>query len=610
MKVQRRGYDHIFIEGGYEIARITGLPEYTDIITGEKDGVYHLERSGPAVEHMDIAIMGAYKPFFTMVPGCNYNGNGFGTFCEYEGDRYNGIPWRYASHRSTIPSMTHSEGRIGDADWSLSVFTDPNDNNCCSIFEEGIGIVHQVSWPEEESPCTLQHYYYGKPYRALMEPRGSFAVWIVFDKAQPRKQGYRKAFDTAWDLNRGKRPVPLCPKDVEDLGIAYARTLYTKESGGFSGFNIGLSWNNEDQSWQKRKSDKYEIGWCGQNAMLANALIWEGIGTRDNSLADEGFSVLDSWIKYAYLPIGVIHSYYDPGQDRYIEACNLGTAALAFFEAEDLSLILGRSPDTYRKTALDICNFALSHQEQNGRFARCWKTDGTVAVKEGTVGSFLIPPLITAYMKGCGEKYLISARKAYDYYYRELSEYGFTTAGALDIYSIDKESGIPLLKGAMMLYKATNEPQWIEMAERAAWYLSTWQYAYTINFDPQSTLTALHFDTHGGTMVSVVHMGMDPYALSYIPELVNLWEITGNTRWWERAKAIWRNGCQGISDGTLIVNGHLRPRGSQSEAYQVTRQGNMGNAYDWLVAWPTSFRLEVIRRLAGKPCADVFFQDE
>jgi hypothetical protein len=344
--------------------------------------------------------------------------------------------------------------------------------------------------------------------------------------------------------------------------------------------------------------------------MLANALIWEGIRTKNAYLVEEGFSVLDSWIKYAYLPIKVVHSYYDPDQDRYIEACNLGTAGLAFFEAEDFSLNLDRPPEIYHKAALEICDFALSHQDHSGCFARCWKADGTVAIKDGTVGAFLIPPLVIAYMKGYGEKYLISAKKAYNYYYKELSEYGFTTAGALDIYSIDKESGIPLLKSAIMLYKATNEKQWLEKAEHAAWYLSTWQYAYTICFDSQSALATLHFDTHGGTMVSVVHMGMDPYALSYIPEFINLWEATGNTRWWERARAIWRNGCQGVSDGTLVVNGHTRPRGSQSEAYQVTRQGNMGNVYEWLVAWPTSFRLEVIRKLNGKPYADRFFGDE
>jgi hypothetical protein len=578
MRVQKRGFDHLFLADGYEVARVVGLPGYTDTITEEGDGVYRLNRSGDKTDHMKVVVIGGYKPFYTMVPGCNYNGNGFGTFCEYEGSSYDGVPWRYASHRSTIPAMTHSEGVIGGSDWSLSVFTAPNDNNCCSLYEENGGITHLVVWPEEETPYTLQHYYYGKPYYTTMEGQGEFTAWIVLDKAQPKKQGYRKAFDAAWGLNYLDRAMPLSREAVMDLGAAYAETLYTKESDGFSGFNIGLAWENKTGSWEKRRSNKYEIGWCGQNAMLANALIWEGNRRGDAALVEKGFSVLDSWIQYAYLPIGVVHSYYDPGQDRYIEACNLGTAALAFFEAEDLASPAGRSAEPYRRAALDVCDFALSHQEDDGCFAKCWKADGVVAVKEGTVGAFLVPPLVMAYMRGHGERYLKAAERAYEYYYRELTDYGFTTAGALDIYSIDKESGIPLLKGAMMLYKATKDKRWLENAKRAAWYLCTWQYAYTIRFDSQAILTALRFDTHGGTMVSVVHMGMDPYALSYVPELVDLWELSGEIRWWERAQAIWRNGCQAVSDGTLVVNGHRRPKGGQSEAYQVTRQGNMGAA--------------------------------
>ncbi|MDR1970501.1 MAG: hypothetical protein LBQ46_01125 [Treponema sp.] len=607
MEIQRRGDDHLFIEHGYEIARIVGLSGYRDTLTVEGNGVYRLDRTGNGNKHMDLVVMGAYRPFFKMVPGCNYNGNGFGTFCEYEGDRYEGIPWRYAFHRSTIPAMTHSEGVIGGIDWSLSVFSAPNDNNCCSIYEDNGNIIHLVKWPEEESPYTLQHYYYGDPYYATMEMRKEFTAWVIFDKAQPRKQGYRKAFDTAWALNRLNRSMPLNQEEVIKLGTAYAETLYTKENNGFCGFNIGLAWNNETCSWGKRKSNKYEIGWCGQNAMLANALVWEGNRRGDVSLIDKGFSVLDSWIHYAHLPVEVIHSYYDPGQDRYLEACNLGTAGLAFFEAEKLALQSGKAPEPYRQAALEICDFAISHQEHNGCFAKCWKSDGTVAVREGTVGAFLVPPLVMAYMKGHGNRYLQAAENAYAYYYKELTDYGFTTAGALDIYSIDKESGIPLLKGAMMLHKATHDMQWIEKAKYAAWYLCTWQYAYTIRFNPESALTSLQFDTHGGTMVSVVHMGMDPYALSYVPDLISLWEASGEIRWWERAQAIWRNGCQGVSDGTLVVNGRKRPRGSQSEAYQITRQGMMGAAYEWLVAWPTSFRLEGIRRLGGKSYTNAFF---
>lgn len=71
---------------------------------------------------------------------------------------------------------------------------------------------------------------------------------------------------------------------------------------------------------------------------------------------------------------------------------------------------------------------------------------------------------------------MIRARRAVVRYCRELHEKGFTTAGAQDILSIDKESAIPLLKCSLMLYKIIYEKGWFQEAKYAAWYLSTWQY--------------------------------------------------------------------------------------------------------------------------------------
>lgn len=41
------------------------------------------------------------------------------------------------------------------------------------------------------------------------------------------------------------------------------------------------------------------------------------------------------------------------------------------------------------------------------------------------------------------------------------------TTGALDVFSIDKESSIPLLKGNLMLYYLTNKNEFPENAEKA-----------------------------------------------------------------------------------------------------------------------------------------------
>ena len=55
-----------------------------------------------------------------------------------------------------------------------------------------------------------------------------------------------------------------------------------------------------------------------------------------------------------------------------------------------------------------------------------------------------------------------------------------------------------------------------------------------------------------------------------------------------------------VSDGTLEVNGSVRPVGSQNEAFFNCRwEHNAGELRfnDWLVAWPCAFRLETLRHL-------------
>ena len=88
-----------------------------------------------------------------------------------------------------------------------------------------------------------------------------------------------------------------------------------------------------------------------------------------------------------------------------------------------------------------------------------------------------------------------------------------------------------------------------------------------------------------------------------------LYELTGDIQWRERAQALWCNASQCVSDGTLVVNGRLRPAGGQDEAIFHTRWGRSFvppfMPSQWLPAWPCAFRLENLRW-----CSDWDFFDE
>ena len=404
----------------------------------------------------------------------------------------------------------------------------------------------------------------------------------------------RALLDGAWRLNWHEVKPWFQPEALWQLGIEFAKTLWTAEEG-YAAFNIGLLF---EDGWVKRTKHKYEIGWCGQNASYANALLADYLKCSNADSLEKGLAVLDGWVKYSCLPGGLFRCHFpEDGEQTVIDACNLGTAALRYFEAYDLAQKSGHPRPEYFDTAIGVCNFALKVQQPSGLLGKAWGEDGTIIVAEGTIGACLVPPLVEAWLRTGEDIYLDGAKKAYAYYFNELQSSGYTTAGALDTYCIDKESSISLLRGALMLLDATGDNDYLSHAEDAAWYLSTWQWHHSVEYPKDTELNKLHYDTFGGTAVSTAHHHIDPYAISYVPDLLKLAEYSGNAMWRQRALAAWNNGTQGISDGSLVVMGKLRPVGSQDEGFMHTRWNDTFNVSQWLVAWPGAFRLEVLRSL-------------
>ena len=639
VSIIKTGYGHAVTVDGRVYAKIFGIDGAVDSFEPIENGAWRWSRKTDVpMDKMRMEMLLCGEPTFTMVPAVSYNGNGWGGLAEYVGDRAeDGTPWSWASHRVTIPSCTYSENEA----ISLALMAEANDNNACSLYKVDEGELHAVIFPEEEQPKTLQRHFWGDPFRGTMEPRCDFTAIILAVPSDGTRHRYKCLMDFAWRYYGHEIAAPMTAKELYRLSIAYCRYLYQEEQNGFSGFAVGAEWHLNSHSYKKTEH-RYELGWVGQSASMANAYIWDYLQTGDKEKLDIAVKAHDNWIQFGRRNAGHLGANIDYDPWRYVDfekvtdddidrwklgecmfegyknlkgkkfrraadgqiliqndACNLGTGADRYFEAYDLCKKAGIDKPEYLKTAYSICDFALARQDAEGSFAKSWDDEGNLLAKKGTIGCFLILPILTAYKKSGDKKYLDSAMRAFDFYYQGLKRDGFTTAGALDTYSIDKESSSPLLRDALALYNVTGDKKYIECAEKIAWYLCTWMMHFTVEYPEDCLISKMGYDTFGSTSVSTPHNALDQYALRDVLSFLELYEITGYVQWRERALAFWCNACQCISDGTMYLNGRLRPAGAQDEAVFHTRWGRYGvkpfGPSQWLPAWPTAFRLESLR---------------
>lgn len=531
-------------------------------------------------------------------------------------DEKTGKPWRISWWHMSIPGATFSEGEQE----SVGMFLPPDQlDAAASLYPEGAEkTVHEMIWPEQDMPripLTKKDplvepagipgkirsgagLRWGEGRVGSIEPRSHFAVILVLNEVKKPELTWKRMMDVSWKIFR-KEPFPkFSNAELWDLGVSYSKTLFCQEENGFGSFVFGLMW--VDGKWTYRPLFRYELGWCGQAASTAVSILTQALENGDKEAGELAFKTLDSWVEQK-LPCGLPKTHlwdqeYTYFGRRMVDACNLSAGAIQYFQAWKLAEKLGKDKPEYFDLACAVCDFAVEKMDETGRLGKSWAEDDLSLLKgDGTTGAFLTVALCFGVRYTGRKEYLEAAKKSFWYYYDEFMRQGYTMGGAQDIFTIDKESAIPLLKAALLLQDLTEDPRYLVCAENAAYYLYTWQWVYSRPLTPGSALYEAEYNTYGGTSVSMMGAGQDPYGLFYVNELYDLAERTGNAMWADRAHALWCNGHDGVSDGTLVVNDRPIPLGGQHEARGVGSPDDH-YLYQWLVSWPNAFRMENLRR--------------
>lgn len=595
------------VEDGVE--RVAGPEDEVSVEeSSPKEGVFMFTRTWKNVSHKErriqtiFEIRTLYPVQHYVIPCVLYNGNAWGKGLEPKNLTCEGKPWIFSYDRQGIPSCTLTENeKIYTA-----LFASPQDPvslvSSCSLEQEESGAMRQrIYHPVKEEPltyCARDKYAPATETHILLSPGESFTitVYVVVGKPEWENFGMAGLLDTFTHLfGLSSKPTHSC-QEIWQYAVGYAKHLIT-ECRGVKAFIIGTL-PNADGHFKYRGDECFELGWCGQNALFARMLLEDYRRNGDADSLRQGEEILDNWAQRATTETGLLCTQMrDTFQKETAlsDTCNMGWGAAEFVRAFRLMKSLGKEKPLWLQAARGLCDFFLTHFSEEFGFGKEWKLTGECVDKGGTIGSFIICAFIELYKETRESAYLKMAEKALDFYVeRDLNNF-LCTAGALDTTCIDKETSIPLIISSVELYTITGENIYLEYARKASYYFMSWMYHYNVVYSSDSDFEQFGFSTLGGTSVSVQHHHIDAYGVMAVPSLLGLYKITEDELWKQRAKALYDNSTQCISDGKKPIRGKVRPFGSQNEGFlHCNWDMKRGSLNDWLVAWPSSFRLYAI----------------
>lgn len=572
------------------------------------DGLLLLTRTytnltgAPLVFQCALYVQTAFVPGHYVIPAVSYNGNPFGTDNEPKGLSRDGAAWVFSYQRTAIPACTVSE----NAERFFSLFAGETLPPCaCCLQKNADGtMTHGILWPDIERPLTYSaknHYTEASEPTMTIGAGERVTVIACLLSGVPRFLNFATAAveDAAMRLFRPTLPPPD-REALRSATLAYLDFLADEQPNGGRLIAVGAGYDEQGNVVPYRN---YEIGWCGQNAMIARLYLEEYIRTGEKRLLTDAVAVLDTWMA-AFCGNGLAYVHFgEIGQDdRLADTCNLGYAGAELLRAYRLARRCGVDRPLWRAAALGIADFMLTHAP-DGNFGRAWNiTTGEMARDGGTIGAFLIPALAEAYVESGRQDYLDLARRAYAFYLgRDLD--GFVcTAGALDSDCVDKETSFALLTAGILLFEITGERTFLDGAEKAAYYFCSFMFHFDVCYPADCEFSAYHWHTAGSTAVSVTHHHLDPWGAFCVESFLKLAAATGNPLWRARADLMFANAAQCVAlDDHTVIHGKRRPRGSQNEAYFHCRwnwspdtEPKPGMFNDWLVGWPCAFRLHAI----------------
>ena len=552
-----------------------------------------------------------------MIPCVNYNGNEWGNGQEPKGMTRDGEPWIFPPDRVGVPGCSI----LQTADACVAVFAGKeNTDASASLWEADGGIYQRIYFSYMEYPKRfLRKYVYGDPEVGYVhfEPgqQRTFICYTFTGAKDPGNlYGYNALFDYLNTDYAGLLPHRWSVEEIRELNFKFVESVTERKDGRYVS-NIGFlpggvhRMGDPDSTFIFRLGGNYEIGWCGQNITVAEMYLRRHLETGSELDLTIGMGILDTWVARQY-PSGLVSVHGDGpfGEEGMLDTCNLGWFVWKGIWCCELLKKAGKAPDKYEQASRKLCDGVMERYPEGG-FPQALNWKGDVDRLEGCAGAMLLTGYLYASAYFGQKRYLERAEKAFNFYYDTYLRQSIAAGGALDTYCIDKESAGPVLRAALLLHRLTGAEEYLRKAENVAHYLMTWCFYHDVPFAEGTDCALLGVQTTGGTSVSAAHHHLDCWGAYYVPDMAELYALTGNRAYLRQAKLLWDFTVQYISDGSMELHGMRRMAGAQNEAVihcnWHSEDEDKGRLNDWLIIWVKTFQLDAYYGLKEQGRLDV-----
>ena len=590
-----------------------------------------------------------------LIPGVNYNGNGFvrkmwNSLDIPTGWERDGEPWVFAYDRCGIPSCTVSENEHEVFALFASVENPASHESACSLEKLDNGSFrHLIYWPVTEAPVSYTDKRRFSPrydtYLTL-RPKEAFTARAFACRGTPpwRNYGFAAVFPTAWRLLRPDVPAQLPVSEVLRLDKAFMDWGRRRDKQGswyqpfLSDVIVGLGnrWPKSvtkgatiaelekdlSRSWwlgdaleksKRLKPGEYlphaggGIGFCEQSFQLARLSVEYGLRNHSPGDVDFGLSVFRSWIRVRQRPSG--HFAQPNPKRRRQDASSVGWGIAELARLATLLRAHGLDAAEFERSADALARAVVRTQRADGNLGAAWDIDtGKVTEWSGDSGGFVLMGLVRHWLRTRDDAVRLAIDKAFDYYYSRDIDNFECKGGAMDCASIDREGIHPFFAAAVAMYADTGDERFRTYARKAGWYFLSWLYCHNGIYGPETDFAQYDWKPAGSTIIGTEHAALDDYGCAMVADLMAFSRLDGNPLWRDVAALIWRNATQGFPTETRKVwLGLERPLGAKNEAYFQTRwskyrtgERKRGHLNSHCTSWAAAHRATAIYDLSAE----------